>query len=774
MGKKGQITVFIIIAIVLLVSIGVYLTYNSFFLGNTKQGPVNQADVQFKDKQNIQNSVESCMKILAIDGLEIMRIQGGYINVPDVQTISAVDRKDGAYVYSGGKIKEVRYGSQTEKNNMPFWVTKDDLFVPSKEKMEEELATYIQQNMLVCLNDFKEYRDQGIIIKYGQLNTTINFSESVIVNLDWKIDVTSGENKISFDKFVYYIPVNMKKIYDLSANIAFSEIDNAFLEYFTADLISKYGYMGGKKGNDDIPPMRYTDVNTDCISQTWTLDEVKGIMKKILYTNFGYVQLYNSDYTMPQKPALKSYMFTPFQGKFDNTKVDFFYDPDFFMDLKIKPGGSTIKPDKSLTSSIPFIPMFCTYKYRFKYDMEYPVIVSVTDKGSAKLDAQNHLYSEGEGFTFYFPVYVYVCGNQKRKCNVKDYSINKDALNNVLSDEANVDVSNALGADTTPFCNEDQMQSDEMTIEVLDSDNFMPIKNAQIGYYGGNYLNDCLIGATDENGTLRTRMPFCSGCLAHISAVNYSMKYERFDVGPVMDSKKTFVLDPIKDYNVEIKLVYLPIFTRFWMSHVITASPSINALSMGLDEKAVEQATKKNISELKASELMLLTPMLGTTDLKEGISVFVSGSGPTDINFMSNVKEEGYGKAKIGPGTYKINFIAMSKVNIAPSQIDTGNGESKTLSLNPSGFGNYNGDWVLGTYDSVYTFTPEDLRGKNTIVFLVPVNYMPLDLKEALDIQNNIMQPDGKLVYKESPKDQEPLISIEKKDYAPYLSPLLR
>ena len=81
-SKHGQITIMIIIGVVLLIAAS-FLTY--IFMQKGEQAQPIEEIVRFEHEgqKEIYNYVMACLKPAVIEGLEIMRLQAGYIDVPD-------------------------------------------------------------------------------------------------------------------------------------------------------------------------------------------------------------------------------------------------------------------------------------------------------------------------------------------------------------------------------------------------------------------------------------------------------------------------------------------------------------------------------------------------------------------------------------------------------------------------------------------------------------------------------------------------------------------
>ena len=74
MGKRGQITVFIIISLIILLSVSLFIYYRSLTLQEPEIVPP-----QFDP---VKDYVSSCIKIVGKQAVDRLGQQSGYINVP--------------------------------------------------------------------------------------------------------------------------------------------------------------------------------------------------------------------------------------------------------------------------------------------------------------------------------------------------------------------------------------------------------------------------------------------------------------------------------------------------------------------------------------------------------------------------------------------------------------------------------------------------------------------------------------------------------------------
>ena len=77
---KAQMSVFIVIGLVLIIATGIIISLDrSISEEKAKDLPeIEGADL----RKAVTNYVDACLKPIVLNGLEIMRLQGGYIDIP--------------------------------------------------------------------------------------------------------------------------------------------------------------------------------------------------------------------------------------------------------------------------------------------------------------------------------------------------------------------------------------------------------------------------------------------------------------------------------------------------------------------------------------------------------------------------------------------------------------------------------------------------------------------------------------------------------------------
>ena len=174
--KKSQISPFIIIAVIIISIIISYFLFNS---------DISKRDASINPElQPVYNYVDNCLKEVGEEGIYYIGGSGGYLEIPEISL----------------------------ENNIAYYLYDDDYYMPSKEKIEEQISLYMESFLPFCINEFEELPDFKITEKPFEIKTEIE-DEKVVFNVDYKLSVKKGENSFLIENFRTEIPVRLGIIY---------------------------------------------------------------------------------------------------------------------------------------------------------------------------------------------------------------------------------------------------------------------------------------------------------------------------------------------------------------------------------------------------------------------------------------------------------------------------------------------------------------------------------------------------------------------------------
>lgn len=180
MSKKGQVTIFIIIAIVIVVAGILIFTFQ------------NQIKTLFTSPEDsIYLFTENCVKDVSQDAIYITSQKGGYFISPDLSTSKGI-----AYYYIN------------QENNMP-----------SKKSIEEQISFYVENMLPLCTKDFINFPDFEITQK--EINAKVDIrAEEIILNIKYPLTIRKENSVTRFEDFEnIQISARLGIIYDTAQKI---------------------------------------------------------------------------------------------------------------------------------------------------------------------------------------------------------------------------------------------------------------------------------------------------------------------------------------------------------------------------------------------------------------------------------------------------------------------------------------------------------------------------------------------------------------------------
>ncbi len=194
MNKKAQITIFIIIAIVILVGVLIYFLVEDI----PRDGKATFSLEQIKVKSHVDSCLEkSVITTLFINGLNA----GYYINDKDIFE---------NYSYESPSFYYFLYGEEN---------------IPSIKAIEEQISLGIEKEMLNCLNnsqfDFEVHYDfDSLEVK------SFLFRDFLRVDLFLPIFIQSNNSKYFLKNFGFEKKTNYLEFYNLAKNLTSEQLNH--------------------------------------------------------------------------------------------------------------------------------------------------------------------------------------------------------------------------------------------------------------------------------------------------------------------------------------------------------------------------------------------------------------------------------------------------------------------------------------------------------------------------------------------------------------------
>lgn len=397
MTKRGQISAFVIFGIIILALTGMTIYYREEIMSKLSELEIIKAKALPPEAQKVSDFVMQCMKDRATEGVELLGLQGGYIDLP-------VDEVPQGNINLFSNRLEAVPGFRTA-----YWYYQKDnrvsvTDIPTKEEMSQQLKNYIDATMEDCLNDFADF--EGYNIQARTPVSTVNIKDDEVqITLSMPMEVEFKELKFNFKTFKTGIKVALGDLIEIARQIVENEIASNYLEEKTIDMMVAY---------DDIP---YSGSELSCGKKTWYVENIIASFKNILFENIPMLRVAFTDYTLTDE-SQSYFEWYVTKEKYEDVNVMLSYSNSwpFYMDVTPRENG-VLKSQQVVDrmGEISFLAkaLFCMNDWNFVYDVKYPVLVT--------------LYDAKNDYTLQFAMQVVIERNQPRKAEIlPDFEVEKD------------------------------------------------------------------------------------------------------------------------------------------------------------------------------------------------------------------------------------------------------------------------------------------------------------------------------------------------------------
>ncbi len=358
-NKKAQVTVFIIIAVILVAAVALFFVLK----GRIVIGPSIPASIQ-----PVYNTFLSCVEQDALIGIDVLESQAGYIELPDFEPGSAYMPFSNQLDFLGNPIP---YWYYVSGNN----IQKEQ--VPSKNLMQEQLGNYIENEIRNCV--FENYYNQGFEITQGSPKASVSINDNeVSVDLDMSLSISKGEDSSIIKNHKLSVKSELGKLYNNAKKVYANEQSNLFLENYAVDTLRLYAPVDG--------------VELTCSPKTWIADNVFDDLQNAIEANTLSLKVKGE----------KNDYFVVDAGTDSDVEVRFLNSKNWANGFEINPSEGAVMIAKPIGNQPGLgILGFCYAPYHFVYNVRYPVLVQV--------------YTDVSGEIFQFSMAVVLQGNKPRK-----------------------------------------------------------------------------------------------------------------------------------------------------------------------------------------------------------------------------------------------------------------------------------------------------------------------------------------------------------------------
>ena len=276
MNKRGQVTIFIVLGIVIIAAFALV-----FFLG----GVSFKEELSYEEAQAFVNSrvepfrtfVEDCAEDSALVVLNTLGRQGGYV-VPRAGDYDIV-------LSSGEDYGVLNYAAFKEDGDYTN-------VYPALEKSQDEFERVLRDIALdpdngdivfgKCIDDFSYFDDAFDDISYGELDVDVEFDNKVRMRINFPVTVERSSYETTIENYFVEIPIDMEEIHAVSSLFINNAIENdgdmTELINEREDLVYRY------VDRDDLLSVGFTNYNT-ILAEGY--NNAENLLFKLNYQNDG-------------------------------------------------------------------------------------------------------------------------------------------------------------------------------------------------------------------------------------------------------------------------------------------------------------------------------------------------------------------------------------------------------------------------------------------------------------------------------------------------------
>ncbi len=534
--KRGQVTLFVVVGIVILIS--AFLVYYFTSRQAVIQGPETLLKETPSQVRDVRLYIDECINIVGKQAVVNLGAHGGWIydeSDPELMQkpfdVEFNPTEGQGVEFSSGGLK-VPYWYYMKSNNKCRNCQFSLDNVPSRSTMTAGINLYVQKKIDACLKDFKPLLQQGYTIRKSgdvQVDTKIA-PDAVIVDIKYPLEIKRDDKTYTMEDFTTTLPVKLGRVYDLATLVVNNEQKSGFIEYATMSMVSAYATVDSSY----FPPIAAATIGPSKMfwSKTGVMQKLQDalVQHTFLFTiprthNFAPAVYDESEKGFKVKQgATFSYVMNliPENENYNDVDANFYYLgwPIYF---DISPSdGELIGPNDIDSNMLNFLQVF-SRQYNFAYDISYPVVVELRD-----VDAFNK-----QGFSFMFAM----------ESNVRN--------NDALKPGELVELSKFGTSKRTLMNDPIEKISGNIKVVVRDDD-LAKIKDAIVRYSCGQ--DSLYVGKTNEKGELVSRLPICLGGAIGASKQGYVSGIKGLDTSVGTDAFTEIIIDKIYKKNATIEV----------------------------------------------------------------------------------------------------------------------------------------------------------------------------------------------------------------------------
>jgi len=527
--KRGQVTLFIVIGLILLLAAG--LTIYLFSLKEAK--PIEQAELPIvqqipQEAEPIREYIKACVYETAKQGLIKLGQQGGYISTTGLGYNPFTPTEGEAVQFSKNSELKIPYWLYMSSPNNCFSDCEFDSKRPTIKQVQEQLEKYIDTNLKTCIAEFRPFKEYEFYEKQAPRTEITMGEQNIAVYTEYPITARKGTITFEIPDYATTIELNFKEIYDTATKLTDLQSQYGYLEKYTNQLITIFSRLDSKA----LPPTSELDINLGA-GTIWTEPQVNEKITQMLASYIPLLQVPGTINYKNRNPPIETTSKELYKTLY-NRNMAVLLDKDMkqahpslaisFNYLDWWKPYSSICPGQvcqaeTATSTIPMLGMVIgIQRYNFAYDLSFPVLIEISNPYAFK----------GQGYSFRFFLEHNMRANQPMKTDYQRIQM--------------MDITTR-----TMMCKKQHWKGN-YTIKVKNGRTQEPVNNAQIAFNCGT--ESCTIGTTNQQGELKTQLPHCLGGIILTEKNQYHPENTIIDTSKEQEQTITIILEPYRKIDI--------------------------------------------------------------------------------------------------------------------------------------------------------------------------------------------------------------------------------
>jgi len=534
--SKGQVTMFVILALVVLIIVGIVIYISSIKTPSIEEEVRREAvPEEFKP---VKDYVENCVHLLGIEAIKRLGEHGGYIDPNDAQLSDRTFRVN----LGNPTLSEMISLTGEGEHAVPYYLhvpgrsSFRNYFVtteaPTLGQIELQISRYISNNLPVCVGGFEAVEEKGFLVipDNNRIDALVKIrDDKVEFFVTYPLNITKGEIKTKMTKYDDIIRFPLKKYYDYAYEITGSELITQYLEGFGRALIQ---YHAGVDPSQ-LPPV-YARSNKEYIV-SWSNAKVTSDIQGLLLSYVPGLQVkdtreYEAINLPPNNNDVEAAFFRYLTlDIFDEPKPEIavsYYYTGQPIDVRVQPSrGDIIRPNIKTTEGNSFIPQSRDNDYQFFYDLSFPVVVEIRGyEPQTEIPEYTYMFGLEANLIENKRVLEWIFGLGTADWDPSNFEITGDFEVNTPSGETYT----PRAYTASLFCDQDTWLSGDVTITTKDMGTDRPLEGVSIVYGCGDY-DECWVGTTELSNNGRSaewvgKLPLCEGGYLALSKYGYGSK----------------------------------------------------------------------------------------------------------------------------------------------------------------------------------------------------------------------------------------------------------